>query len=285
MNDYSPSLDLTRALVDVSRALIAKSAGKAGFDVSLLEDRDRFQTWAPFDVLSKGGDAKLGYIQGIATTEVPDADGDIILTKGIDWTYFVGDGITKGKGFIIDEHPVGSHNIVGHPTAVSDTQVEYNGAKVNAALVKGALYLEDKRGAALFEKACTMRRAGGDRRLGFSIEGSVKPGGRKGRVVEKSTVKWLAVTAAPKNELTWWEPMAKSILAASGIHVGDQTAVEQHTSRVIAYIMGNIATPQTADQMAEALALRICKAHPDMTWRESTAVLKRVLETVTQSPS
>lgn len=285
MNDYSPSLDLTRALVDVSRALIAKSAGKAGFDVSLLEDRDRFQTWAPFDVLSKGGDAKLGYIQGIATTEVPDADGDVIITKGIDWSYFVGDGITKGKGFIIDEHPVGTHNVVGHPISVSDTQVEHAGAKVNAALVKGALYLEDKRGAAIFEKACTMRRAGGDRRLGFSIEGSVKPGGRKGRVVEKSTVKWLAVTAAPKNELTWWEPMAKSILAASGIHIGDQTAVEQHTSRVVAYIMGNIATPQTADQMAEALALRICKAHPDMTWRESTAVLKRVLETVTQSPS
>jgi hypothetical protein len=285
MNAYSQPLDLTCALVDVSRALIAKSADKVAFDVSLFEDRDRFTTWAPFDVLSKGGDARLGYIQGIASTEAPDADGDIILTKGIDWSYFIGDGISKGKGFIIDEHPVGTHNVVGHPLSVSDTQVEYNGAKVNAALVKGALYLEDKRGAAIFEKACTMRRAGGDRRLGFSIEGSVKPGGRKGRVVEKSMVKWLAITAAPKNELSWWEPVAKSIMAAAGVQAGDQTRIEQHTTQVIAHIMGTLSTPQTADQLAEALALRICKAHPDMTWRESTTVLKRVLESVTQSPS
>lgn len=289
MMNLATSSDLVRALEDVSRAVIAKGSAKAGFDTSLFEDKDRFVTWAPFDVLSKGddksGNSKLGYIQGIATTEAPDADGDVVITKGIDWSYFVGDNFSKGKGFLIDEHPVGNHNIVGHPISVTETQVPYNDTKINGAIVKGALYLEDKRGALLFEKACTLRRAGGDRRLGFSIEGSVKPGGRKGRIVEKSMVKWLAITAAPKNELSWWEPVAKSILAASGIQLGDQSQLDRHTTQVIAHIMSNLATPQNPDQVAEALALRICKAHPDMSWREATSVLRRVLETVTQSPT
>lgn len=285
MTDLRTSQQLARALVDVSRSLIAKGADKAGFDVTLLDDPDRFVHWAPFDVLSKSsGNDKVGIINGIATTEAPDADGDIILTDGIDWTYFIGDGDNPGRGFILDEHPVGNHNLVGYPISIAPTQVEHRGSIYKGTNVKAGLYLEDKRGKSLYETGCMLRRAGGSRRLGFSIEGSVLPGGRRGKVVEKSQVKWLAITAAPKNELSWWEPVAKSIMAAAG-HTASSTAqADQHTTSVLAHVMKSLAGKPTSDELAEALLVRICKSRPDITWRQATGVLQQVLK-ASMSPS
>lgn len=287
MTDLRTSQHLARALVDVSRSLIAKGSESAGFDTTLFDDLDRFTHWAPFDVLSKGGEGgdKIGYISGVATTEAPDADGDIILTAGIDWTYFIGDGFTKGKGFIIDEHPVGNHNLVGYPIAITPTEVQHRGVLYKGTNVKAGIYLEDPRGKQLFEKSCTMRRAGGERRLGFSIEGSVLPGGRRGKVVEKSQVKWLAITAAPKNELSWWEPVAKSIMAAAGHGTAGPTQTDQHLTAVLAQVMKSLSGDQTSDELAEALLMRICKAHPDLTWRQATDVLQQVLKTASMSPT
>jgi hypothetical protein len=279
---------IVRALVDTSRALIAKGAPSAGFDVSMFEDQDRFTTWLPFEPLTKSEviDPRIGLIEGVATTEAPDADGDIILTDGIDWSYFIGANGTAGKGFIIDEHPVGSHNVVGYPISISQTQVPYKDKLVKGTKVKAGLYLEDSRGKALFEKACTMRRAGGERRLGFSIEGSVKPGGRKGKVVEKSQVKWLAITAAPKNDLSWWEPVAKSIMAAAGVHAEQAgTVTESHLTMVAAQVFKSLNQADDIDAIAEALVVRLCKSRPTLTWAEATTVLQHVLRTVTQSHS
>lgn len=281
---------IVHALVDTSRAVIAKGASSAGFDVSLFEDADRFTTWVPFEPLMKSEngviDPRIGLIEGVATTEAPDADGDIILTDGIDWSYFIGSNGKAGKGFIIDEHPVGSHNVVGYPISVSATQVPYDGKLIKGSKVKAGLYLEDARGKALFEKACTMRRAGGERRLGFSIEGSVKPGGRKGKVVEKSQVKWLAITAAPKNELSWWEPVAKSIMAAAGVPVDALgSATETHVTQVAAQVFKSLSAPTDIDALAEALVVRLCKSRQSLTWAEATTVLQQVLRTVTQSSS
>lgn len=274
---------VTRQLIDASRELIAKGAnGMPGFDVSLFNDADRISLWAPFEVLAKGAndDPKLGYISGIATTEAPDADGDIVLTDGIDWSYFVGDKDNEGKGFLIDEHPVGNHNVVGYPISVATVQVPNGEEMVKGAKVKGALYLEDRRGAELYQKACTMKRAGGDRKLGFSIEGSVKPGGRRGKVVEKSQVKWLAITAAPKNELSWWEPVAKSLLNAAGhkLHKSDVSA--KHVVDVASVVLENLSGSTSPDQMAEALVVRLLKSHQDMSWRDAVSVLQHVLRTV-----
>lgn len=274
---------VTRQLIDASRELIAKSAnGAPGFDVSLFNDSDRISLWAPFEVLEKSSkdDPKLGYISGVATTEAPDADGDIVLTDGIDWSYFVGDNDNEGKGFLIDEHPVGNHNVVGYPLSVSTITVPYGEQMVKGAKVKGALYLEDRRGAELYQKACTMKRAGGDRKLGFSIEGSVKPGGRRGKVVEKSQVKWLAITAAPKNELSWWEPVAKSLFTAAGHSLSKSDTTTKHVLDTASVVLSKLSGNVNIDQMAEMLVIRLLKSNQDMSWKDAVSVLQHVLKTV-----
>jgi len=298
MIGLSTSQDMTRRLVDISRSIAASTdIHKAtAFDQSILTDVDRFERWIPFEVLAKSeattsNGGKLGIIEGIATTEAPDSDGDIILTDGIDWSYFIGGESGKGRGFIIDEHPVGNHNIVGHPLSISKVEVPYNDGMVKGTKVRAALYLEDKRGKEIFEKACVMRRAGGDRSYGFSIEGSVKPGGRKGRVVEKSTVKWLAITAAPKNELSWWDPIAKSLVKALGGGDGVETEYDRHVRLVLQTLATHSTVGLTAasgsepdfEHVAERVTVNLCKANPQLSWGEATQALKRVLQGVTQS--
>lgn len=281
--------DVTRSLVDESRRLAASAVGQdPGFDVSLLNDTDRFFRWAPFDLVKGSGaeNDKLGLIKGVATTEMPDDDGDIIKVDGIDWSYFVGDGTEPGRGFLLDEHPVGNHNIVGFPQSVSPTEVIAKGEVYKGANVAGALYLEKPRGLALYESARVMRRAGGQRRLGFSIEGSVAKGGRDGRVVTKSQVKWLAITAAPKNELTWWEPVAKSLLAAVGNDalVKGGSAQDRHITNVAALVLRTLNRVDPVAELGDELCLHLMKAHPDMTWRDAVGVLHRSLSALSQSP-
>lgn len=281
---------VTRSLVDASRSLVASaSGGETGFDVSLLADTDRFFRWAPFDLVKGGGASSdaLGLIKGVATTEMPDADGDIIMADGIDWSYFIGEGDERGRGFLIDEHPVGNHNLVGFPTAVQPTEVVAKGEMWKGANVSGALYLENPRGRALYDTAQVMRRAGGQRQLGYSIEGSVVKGGRNGRVVTKSRVKWLAITAAPKNELTWWEPVAKSLLAAVGndaLVKGGPTPLDQHIANVAALVLRTLNREDPSESLGDELCLHIMKAHPDMTWRDAVGVLHRSLAALDQSP-
>jgi len=289
MSRFSIAERITSSLVDISRELVAKGTGKVAFDASLLHDSDRFSMWAPFDVISKAGregtdDTKIGIISGIATTEAPDADGDIIKSDGIDWSYFVGKSGSGARGLIIDEHPVGNHNVVGYPISIKTVDVEHDGALIKGTNVKAGLYLEDKRGRDIFEKSCIMRRAGGDRSYGFSIEGSVKPGGRRGKVVEKSTVKWLAITMAPKNPLSWWDPIAKSIMAATGLHEG---AENDHTSMVMGVIMSKLQDDHSYDPafLVEQLTIRLCKAYPQMTWGDAVKSLQQVLKMVSQTPA
>ena len=77
------------------------------------------------------------------------------------------------------------------------------------ASAEGVLYLDDPLGKALWDKAHTMKKAGGERSLGFSIEGKVpKIGGRKGNKILKAKVHSVAISPVPKNPLTWWEPLA-----------------------------------------------------------------------------
>lgn len=165
---------------------------------------DNFRTFVPFEVIKSGDTPEtenLGKIRGVATSEKKDADDEIILQDGLDWSFF------KSRGVLTYEHPLGALNIVGHPTQVTPTVRD----GVAMTEIEGVLYLDDPLGKALFEKATTMKKAGGDRSLGFSIEGKVPKGGRAGKIIQKAVVHSVAISPVPKNPDSWWEPLAASL--------------------------------------------------------------------------
>jgi hypothetical protein len=167
--------------------------------------RDTFRSWVPFDVLEKGADDEadgVASIRGVATSERTDKDGDIIIQKGIDWDEF-----TK-SGFLTYEHPLGAANIVGEPRKIERSEVQ----GFPATILEGALYRSDPLGKMLISKARSMQKAGGNRRLGFSIEGHVRQRDPDApNRVTKSIVRSVAITPVPKNEDSWFEPIAASL--------------------------------------------------------------------------
>ena len=172
---------------------------------------DRFYGFGQFDIIEKGdeGDSKIGLVSGIASTEAIDADGEQIMQDGLEWDYFV------EKGFVTYEHPLGISNIVGAPSK-EDPIVEAKIDGYKATLLKSDLMLEDPVARSVWDKALTLQKSPLDRRFGYSIEGKVVK--RSGNIVEKAKIISVAITAAPKNPLTWWEPdrLLNSMMADPG---------------------------------------------------------------------
>ncbi len=196
---------------DANTRLATFGGLSAGFDSSYFDDKDRFRLWAPvthLEGISKGTKTrgKVGRIIGHGSSEVEDEDEDIVEQEGLEYDYFIGKGGRGGHGLIILEHPVGILNTIGYPVSVKlvDIVSRVTNKLVKATEVEGDLYLEDRYGRRVWRKARVMQRAGGQRQLGFSIEGGVKR--REGKRVKKGRVKWLAVTAAPRNHDCWWLP-------------------------------------------------------------------------------
>jgi hypothetical protein len=170
---------------------------------------DIFRIWSEFDLVDAeevekaGKKAKTGLISGIASTEQEDADGEVVLQGGLDWDWF------KSNGYFTYEHPMSVGNIVGEPSTISTTEID----GVAATTVDGLIYLSDPVGRTVYGKALAMKKAGGNRRLGFSIEGQVVE--RDGNTIKKAKVYSVAISPRPKNNLTWWEPLMRSVLGAA----------------------------------------------------------------------
>lgn len=254
----------------------------AGFDSSLFVDEDRFQLWAPaqqlsLEGISKGGKGKpkLGRIVGIATSEAPDEDDDIIDQEGLDWGYFIGKGGQRGHGLIILEHPIGVMNTIGYPVSIDLTEIKsaITGEMVKATRVTADLYLEDKWGAKVYRKGRVMQRAGGQRQPGFSIEGGVKE--RRGRRITKGRVKWLAVTMAPRNHDSWWTPA----MEGTGImkaEVGTPMQGVPYEGSIAPLVAQSIQGGKPVDR--DRLVMQIAKKWPrDLTWEKAELVFDQIV--------
>jgi hypothetical protein len=172
---------------------------------------DRLFTFGNFEVIEKGDEkeTKIGVIKGPASTEAKDVDEEVIIQAGLDWDYFL------SHGFLTYEHPLGVANTVGAPSKTDAiTKGEIDGYE--ATILKGDIMLNDPAGEALYSKAMTLQKSNIDRKFGYSIEGKVIK--RDGNIVEKARVISVAITAAPKNPLTWWEPadLLRSMMAQPG---------------------------------------------------------------------
>lgn len=142
------------------------------------------------------GESREMLIKGIASTADTDSDEEILEPEGFDLSYL------KKYGFLNWHHQVkGSPaNIVGEPTAAKI---------INKSLyVEGKLY-DTKLARDIFELQELLEKSGSDRRLGFSIEGSVLKRGSEDKNdprykrILKSRVTGIAITHSPKNANTF----------------------------------------------------------------------------------
>jgi hypothetical protein len=166
-----------------------------------MKSFDTFAIWAPFEVLEKATKANkmTARIGGIISTQAKDQQGETIDQKGISWDYFV------KHGWFNYEHKQGPENILGHPEVIVETS---HGGKP-ATRVEGVLYLHKAKALEIYETAEAMKKAGGGRQLGFSVEGQVL--GREKNQILKSRVLNVAITAHPVNPDARLEVLARSI--------------------------------------------------------------------------
>lgn len=163
-------------------------------------DEDTFSCFVPAQmVLVKGGEKgadKAGklWIQGIASTESKDLQGEVVNQAGIDLSYFL------QHGYFNDDHKAGPENKLGEPTEAKVTK--------NGLWVKGFLYPDKEKARGYWDLMHSQAASGSKRKVGFSIQGKVLR--RKGNVIEKCWIQEIAVTTQPVNTTTWAE-IAKSL--------------------------------------------------------------------------
>tara|TARA_Y100000114_G_scaffold152868_1_gene171900 strand:- start:8454 stop:9434 length:981 start_codon:yes stop_codon:yes gene_type:complete len=184
------------------------------FDADQLEEAtrksfDSFARWMPLSLKKSDDDEEMSkaVIGGICSTSDMDFEGETIEQAGIDWSYFL------QHGWFNHEHQQGTANVLGHPTKIEPVGDE-------KTRVEGVLYLDKQLGRDVYETAAAMQKAGGDRSLGFSVEGQVlmRDPAQPKRVL-KARVLNVAITAAPVNPHTNLELIARSM----GAIVGYQT--------------------------------------------------------------
>lgn len=167
-------------------------------------DEQTFNFFVPAQaVIVKGGEGgadKTGkrWIQGIASTDARDLQGEVVNQQGIDFSYFL------KHGFFNDDHKPGPEHKLGEPTEVKLTK---NGLWVKGFLFNGA---HQKKSQEYWDLMKELEASGSNRKVGFSIQGKVVR--KNGNTIEKCWIQDIAITTQPVNTTTWAE-IAKSLSA------------------------------------------------------------------------
>ncbi len=172
-------------------------------------DSNKFTFFAPA-YLKKSGEGKNGKIRigGIITTEDVDADGEIILTKGLDLSYFEG-----GWGKIKFEHDNEllrePDNIIGFPDEIKkgSKSIYFEGDLIPFEGVPETLLTPQQKTAksayGLLKAIDEYNRDNpkNPQRIGFSIEGEYLQKSKNG-VVPRARITNVVLTTKPKNRNT-----------------------------------------------------------------------------------
>ena len=172
---------------------------------------DCFARWVPVsfsDVLLSKGECETeqvtAQIGGICSTDDLDFEGECIAQEGLDWSYFL------RHGWFNHEHQQGPSAVLGHPVKIEPVDEK-------RTRVEGVLYLAKELGRQVYETAMALKKAGGERTLGFSIEGQVlQRCPENAKKVLKARVLNVAITSAPVNPHTHLELIARSMGAELG---------------------------------------------------------------------
>jgi hypothetical protein len=158
---------------------------------------DRFSFWVPAEVMRKGDDPEgKRWIQGIASTDHLDLQGEIVDQDGIDFSYFL------KYGYFNNDHKPGFENKVGQPTECKVTN--------KGLWVKGFLLKKHQVADSIWELLTSLKESNSARKVGFSIQGKVLR--RNGNKISKCWIQDIAITPSPVNPTTWAE-VAKSLAA------------------------------------------------------------------------
>jgi hypothetical protein len=169
-----------------------------------------------FDIpLMKSEDASddRWLVQGVASCEVVDADGEEVVQKGIDCAPLM------ARGYINWDHRdrEGPAYLIGYPLEFRVVKAHDFARQLGKSVdgpalwVKGELYKNKPVARAVWEHI--QATAGGPRQLGWSVQGRIveRDGVKKSRIV-KSQLHHLAITHQPIQQLTFAE-MVKSLTA------------------------------------------------------------------------
>lgn len=164
-------------------------------------------------------EGKRHRIGGIATTESLDRQGEIVLQRGLDWSFF------KAAGVINENHGKKIEDVVGVPEDVKfftrgtmlpdGTRAPADGHWLECYLLEG-----DPKADAIWAKARILEKTG-DRSLGFSIEGDVLArAGANNKIVAQALVRHTAVTHCPVNQDSGFSRLVKSLEAVEAAAPG-----------------------------------------------------------------
>lgn len=183
-----------------------------------MSEEIKMNIFVPIDIessLQKSKDTEGGenwYVRGFASTPHLDLQGDIVQPSGIDIEYF------KNYGWVNYEHQQDAKYAIGTPTEKCYVDFE-QGLFVEAMLFKDNPYAQE-----MWELAKSVDKSGSDRKLGFSIEGSIRKRNQNdSRIIEDLVIKNIALTKSPANPNATWEFFMKSWTTGHDINPATQS--------------------------------------------------------------
>lgn len=168
----------------------------------------RWDSEALFKGASASTDDRIGLIEGFATTEHLDLDGEVVEQAGLDWS---------GCRHLTLEHPKTHLNVIGE---VLGTEPRTTADGLAGTYLKGGLYRKLAAGQKVFDHALGIAKSGGTSPFGFSVEGPPDGLVRRGNRIVKARVTSVAVTMGPRNQQAMWSPMIKGLMR--GLDVAGQ---------------------------------------------------------------
>jgi hypothetical protein len=176
-------------------------------------ENTEFETFfeTPVDFFAKSiddGQPPERWVKGIMSTEDEDADGEVILQKGLDCSYLM------DKGYINYDHQRKVINGARVPIIIGVPKtLEKSGHKtiLSGVLLNGDPMASETNRLAneMWELGMSLQKAGSDRRLAFSVEGP--PPERRGKKIVKAQVHHVALTHKPVNAACSVELFMKSL--------------------------------------------------------------------------
>ena len=167
---------------------------------------DEFRVWLPsVAFIEKAGNEdehNSRKLKGIMTTQRKDRQGEILVSKGLDFSEFL------SHGHFNDNHSQDTSAIVGYPEKVEfhnslkDFGINSQGWTCEGYILKGT-----KKADAIWELAKALQGVP-NRKLGFSVEGKVER--RADKTIEKAKIRHVAITNCPVNTDCTWEVLEKS---------------------------------------------------------------------------
>lgn len=214
----------------------------------MADKYENISFWMPIQaVISKGSKDSTGadtegrrWIQGIASTDDVDLQGEIVEQQGIDFSYFL------KYGYFNDDHKAGPEFKIGEPT---DCKVTSRGL-----WVKGFLHKGNKHADAYWEKIKSLDMSDSRRRIGFSIQGKVIS--KVGNRIKKCWIQDIAITPQPVNAATWAE-VAKSLRATSLTNPSNVVEKSLNFPQAVAFLQTQHSLSREA---AEAVAKLVFSA-------------------------